>query len=69
MKDIAFKNYGKKGNHPSRIKIESRHISQGPFTYYVMLHTVFYVKRVKFFPVNRVEHQQLNQTTAELPFD
>ena len=42
--------------------------SKGPSTYYVILHTVFYVKRVTFFLVNRVEHQKLNQTTAELPF-
>ena len=42
--------------------------TMGPSTYYVILHTVFYVKRVTFFLVNRVEHQKLNQTTAELPF-
>ena len=42
--------------------------AKGPSTYYVILYTVFYVKRVTFFLVNRVEHQKLNQTTAELPF-
>ena len=45
-----------------------KNCAKGPSTYYVILHTVFYVKRVTFFLVNRVEHQKLNQTTAELPF-
>ena len=42
--------------------------AKGPSTYYVILLKVFHVKRVTFFLVNRVEHQKLNQTTAELPF-
>ena len=33
---------------------------KGPSTYYVILYTVSYVKRITFFPVNRVEHQKLN---------
>ena len=44
------------------------HITKGPFTYYVILFTVKRFRRVTFFLVNRVEHQKLNQTTAELSF-
>ena len=40
----------------------------GPFTYYVKLYTVFYVKRITFFLANRVEHQKLHQAAPELPF-
>ena len=47
---------------------ERNRYHKGPSTYYVILFTVFYVKYVTFFLVNRVEHQKLNQTTAELPF-
>ena len=42
--------------------------SKKPSTYYVILFTVKRFRRVTFFLVNRVEHQKLNQTTAELSF-
>ena len=41
---------------------------KGPSTYYVILFTVKRFRRVTFFLVNGVEHQKLNQTTAELSF-
>ena len=31
------------------------------------IYTVFRARRVTFFPVNRVEHQKLNQPAAEPP--
>ena len=49
------------------IKKNTVPLPKGPFTYYVILHTVFHVKRVTFFLVNRVEDQKLNQAAAELP--
>ena len=42
--------------------------NKGPSTYYVILFAVKRFKRITFFLVNRVEHQKLNQTTAELSF-